>query len=119
MATTLTAPYHPQHSNSLWSEGEETLYPPPVPIGAASVSDLFFEQAEVRGPNTFARFRDITDDQWMVYSWSEAAAHVQAVAAFLAARGVKPGDRVGIFAGTRYEWIIADLAILAAGGVLR
>ena len=40
-----------------------------------------------------------------------------AVAAWLWARGVRPGDRVAIMACTRYEWILLDAAIWAAGGV--
>jgi long-chain acyl-CoA synthetase len=39
------------------------------------------------------------------------------VAAALAKRGVKKGDRIGVVAETRLEWAILDLAILSLGAV--
>ena len=30
--------------------------------------------------------------------------------------GIEPEQRVGIASGTRYEWILADLAVMCAGG---
>src|SRR5205085_2668707 len=35
----------------------------------------------------------------------------------LVARGVQPGDRVGLLSKTRYEWTLADYAIWTAGAV--
>ncbi len=42
---------------------------------------------------------------------------VRAVAKGLAARGVQPGDRVGIMSRTRYEWTLVDYALWYAGAV--
>ena len=42
---------------------------------------------------------------------------VVAAARGLVALGVQPGDRVGIMAGTRYEWSVVDFAVLYAGGI--
>ncbi|NUT34773.1 MAG: long-chain fatty acid--CoA ligase [Hamadaea sp.] len=42
---------------------------------------------------------------------------VVAVARGLIAAGVQPGDRVALMSRTRYEWTLADYAILAAGAV--
>ena len=36
-------------------------------------------------------------------------------AAGFVALGVDPGDRVAIMSGTRYEWVLADLAVMCAG----
>ncbi|MEX2627154.1 MAG: AMP-dependent synthetase/ligase [Ilumatobacteraceae bacterium] len=44
-------------------------------------------------------------------------ARVRRVARGLVAAGVQPGDRVALMAGTRLEWVLFDIAILAAGGV--
>lgn len=43
---------------------------------------------------------------------------VRALARGLMAAGVAVGDAVGIMAGTRYEWSVADFAVLAVGGVV-
>lgn len=48
-------------------------------------------------------------------SWRDAAAAVDAFAAFLLDRGILPGDRVLIFSENRPEWGIADLAIQSVG----
>jgi long-chain acyl-CoA synthetase len=40
---------------------------------------------------------------------------VRNLAAGLMALGIEPEQRVGILSGTRYEWILADLAIVCAG----
>ena len=42
---------------------------------------------------------------------------VTRVAAGLIAAGVQAGDRVAVLSRTRYEWSLADYAILAAGAV--
>ncbi|MEZ4381647.1 MAG: AMP-binding protein [Nannocystaceae bacterium] len=43
------------------------------------------------------------------------AAHARG---FLAARGVKPGDRVALFAPNSTRWVACDLAILGHGGIV-
>lgn len=54
---------------------------------------------------------------WRGMSWAEYAMAVAAVAAGLRQRGVCPGDRVLIVSENRPEFIIADTAIMAIGGV--
>ncbi|HVN11124.1 MAG TPA: AMP-dependent synthetase/ligase [Kineosporiaceae bacterium] len=44
-------------------------------------------------------------------------AEVTRLAKGLVAAGVRPGDRVGLMAKTRYEWTLTDFAIWFAGGV--
>ena len=36
----------------------------------------------------------------------------------LIAHGLKPGDRVGLMGNTSYDWVVCDLAIMCAGGVV-
>ena len=43
------------------------------------------------------------------------AAHARG---FLAAKGVKPGDRVALFAPNSTRWVACDLAILGHGGIV-
>ena len=55
--------------------------------------------------------------RWQSRSYEEVAAEVRRLARGLQALGVTPGDRVALVAENRPEWAIADLAIMAAGGI--
>src|SRR6202007_678347 len=48
-------------------------------------------------------------------TWRDTATRVESLAAGLLALGIEPEQRVGIASSTRYEWIVADLAIMSAG----
>ena len=50
-------------------------------------------------------------------TWEDYRAESLAVAAALVDAGLEPGDRVGLLAENRIEWLIADMAILAAAAV--
>jgi len=53
---------------------------------------------------------------WHAMDWAEVHRRVQAIAAALRDAGVAIEDRISILSTTRVEWILADMAILAAGG---
>ncbi len=55
-------------------------------------------------------------DRWVSVTWAEAGEQVARYAAGLLALGLEPEQRVGIASGTRYEWILADLAVMLAAG---
>ena len=55
-------------------------------------------------------------ERWESQTWQETGEHVTRLAAGLVALGIEPEQRVGIASGTRFEWILADLAIMCAGG---
>jgi long-chain acyl-CoA synthetase len=57
------------------------------------------------------------DGAWRGLSWAEYAMAVAAIAAGLRQRGVCPGDRVVIVSENRPEFMIADTAVMAIGGV--
>lgn len=61
-------------------------------------------------------YRHLRGTDWVSVTWAEAAADVAEVAAGLLALGLEREDRVAIIASTRYEWIIADLGVMCAGG---
>ena len=61
-------------------------------------------------------FRFPRGEAWESVTWKQAGDKVEALAAGLIALGVQPEQRVGIASGTRYEWILADLAIMCAAG---
>ena len=54
---------------------------------------------------------------WETLTYGQAAARVRAVSLGLRALGVERGDRVALLSENRPEWVITDLAILAAGAV--
>src|SRR5204862_155645 len=51
-------------------------------------------------------------------TYDELAAQCEEVARGLMARGVKKGDRVGIWSPNRYEWVIVQYATSAMGAIL-
>jgi long-chain acyl-CoA synthetase len=57
------------------------------------------------------------DGAWRRVSWGAFGRQVAAVAAFLRAGGVAPGDRVLIVSENRPEFAIADTAVMAIGAV--
>ena len=57
------------------------------------------------------------DGQWQPMTAREYDAAIVAAARGLVARGVQPGDRVGIMSRTRYEWSLLDWATWAVGAV--
>src|SRR3984957_9832466 len=56
-------------------------------------------------------------DGWQSISSGEFLRRVAGLSTTFVELGVKPGDRVGLFAANRPEWHTADFAITGAGGV--
>ncbi|MBE7323681.1 long-chain fatty acid--CoA ligase [Nocardioides sp. Y6] len=56
------------------------------------------------------------DESWESVTWAQAGEMVSKLAGGLLALGLQPEMRVGISSGTRYEWVLADLAIGCAAG---
>ncbi len=54
-------------------------------------------------------------DSWQSSTWAETERLVRWLASGLMALGVEPEDRVAIISSTRFEWILADLAIVCSG----
>ena len=54
-------------------------------------------------------------EHWHSVTWREVGERVSKLAAGLVSLGIEPEQRVGIAASTRYEWILADLAVMCAG----
>lgn len=85
----------------------------PVHVGVPNLAALFFQRVET-SPDKEA-FRYLDGGNWVSVSWQQAADRVEALAAGLLAIGVQPEQRVGIASSTRYDWILADLAVMCAG----
>ncbi len=78
-----------------------------------NVAVQFLERVEKSAANEAFRYPD--GDSWTSVTWKEVGDEVGRLAAGLMALGIEPEQRVGISSGTRYEWILADLAIMCAG----
>lgn len=96
-------------------------------------ADIPVDQAVIdnRAPSAAARFRDRVREsgnapafsyfkdgaaELTTLTWRQTHDIVEKWAAGLLALGVAKEDRVAVASTTRLEWILADLAILAAGG---
>lgn len=81
-----------------------------------NTTDFVLRQAKLAtNPALFSRRN--ADDVWVDVSAREFHADVSAIAKGLIASGIKVGDRVGIMARTRYEWVLVDFATWFAGAV--
>jgi len=58
-----------------------------------------------------------TESGWQEISSTEFLRRIAGLSQAFFELGVKPGDRVGLFAGNRPEWHTADFAITGTGGV--
>ncbi len=61
-------------------------------------------------------FRFPRGESWESVTWQQAGDEVARLAAGLISLGLETEQRVGIASGTRYEWIVADLAVMCAAG---
>ena len=76
---------------------------------------MFFEQAERQTEQPFLWAK--RDGDWRSQTWQETASAALALARGLRKIGLQRGDRVVLVAENRPEWLIADIAIMAAGGI--
>ncbi|WP_456696356.1 AMP-dependent synthetase/ligase [Aeromicrobium sp. P5_D10] len=82
---------------------------------APSVSSMFFDRVKKSGPREAYRYPD-ENENWQSLTWTQTGEKVTKLAAGLVALGIQAEERVAIASGTRIEWILSDLAIMAAGG---
>jgi long-chain acyl-CoA synthetase len=80
-----------------------------------SLVRVFLDQAKKRADRPFLIAKQ--GGAWKALSWAQAEAQIRALAAALVKLGVGRGDRVGLIAENRPEWVIADIAIMAAGAI--
>jgi len=80
---------------------------------ARSVAHLFVDRV-AKTPATEA-FRFPRGVAWQSVTWAQTDARVRQMAAGLVALGVESEQRVALASSTRYEWVLADLAVMLAG----
>jgi long-chain acyl-CoA synthetase len=86
----------------------------PAPTGERNLVEMLLARAKER---TAPAARHKTASGWTDVPWTEVVRQVRAVSNGLVAAGVKPGDRVAVFAATSLTWVVTDLAIAAARAI--
>ena len=76
---------------------------------------MFFDEAARKGDRSFLWVK--RGGAYRPTSWRETAEAIRALARGLRQLGLQPGERVGLISENRPEWMIADLGIMAAGGI--
>ncbi|MGZ8997725.1 MAG: AMP-dependent synthetase/ligase, partial [Allosphingosinicella sp.] len=74
---------------------------------------MFFTRAAEKGDSPFLWAKQ--QGQWRSTSWRETAERVARLSVAIKALGLNRGDRVMLVSENRPEWLISDLAIMAAG----
>jgi long-chain acyl-CoA synthetase len=80
-----------------------------------SLPAMFFAAAERLGEQPFLWAKQ--DGRYRPTSWAAAAADVRRLAAGLKSLGISPGERIGLVAENRPEWVVADLGIMSARAI--
>ncbi len=81
---------------------------------ARSVARMLVDRVEKSPRREALRFP--TDHGWESLTWEQVGAQSFDLAAGLLALGLSNEQRVAIICSTRYEWILADLAVMCSGG---
>jgi long-chain acyl-CoA synthetase len=80
-----------------------------------SLPQMFFQQAAILGDKPFVWSK--ASGAYQPVSYAEAARQTSLAARGLATLGVRPGDRVGLVCESRPEFPVADIAVMALGGI--
>ena len=86
-----------------------------IVVEGETVSAMFWNAVALRGPKVF--MREKTLGIWRAWTWDDSAQAVREIGDGLLALGFKAGDCASILSNTVVEWVLADLAVLSAGGV--
>ncbi len=76
-----------------------------------------FNQRALGQPGRVA-LRHKQDGAWKPTTWGEWARAAHEIAGGLVELGVAVGDRVAILSATRREWVLCDVGVMSAGGVV-
>jgi len=83
---------------------------------ATSLPELLVDNAARFGDRRVA-LREKEFGIWQSVTWQQYLEHVRDFSLGLLSLGLNRGDTVGIIGGNRPEWIYAELAVQAAGGI--
>lgn len=81
-----------------------------------SMAAVFQNRVEDYGNKAMESYKN-PEGKYVDISWNEMNEMVHNLGYWLISKGVKSGDKVALFSPNRYEWHVADLAILSVGAV--
>jgi long-chain acyl-CoA synthetase len=87
---------------------------PPMP---PTIVNVLMENARQYPDRVIIKHKPQKGGSFTDLTWSELHEMAAALCAGLIDQGLEPGDRVALLSYNRLEWIVADLAVLMAGGV--
>lgn len=91
------------------------LDPEPAPARAQTLPGTFYATCARRGGATMCR--TVGGGRRASHAWDAVATRVRRLSWGLMRRGLSRGDRVVIVGRGSLEWLVCDLAVMAAGGV--
>jgi long-chain acyl-CoA synthetase len=80
-----------------------------------TITDIFWNAVNQRGSQLMMREKKF--GIWQSWHWQQAGEAVRQISMGLMANGFEVGDCASILSNTRLEWVLADMAVLSAGGV--
>lgn len=86
-----------------------------IVVPGDTIPAMFWNAVERRGPQVWMRQKEL--GIWRSWTWDQTAVAVREIAGGLMSLGFAPGDTAAILSNTVIEWVLADLAVLSAGGV--
>ena len=82
----------------------------------SSMGAIFQNRVQKYGDETLLFYKG-KSGTWEEISWNQLNTMVLDLSMFLIKKGIQPRDKVALFSPNRYEWWLADLAILSIGAV--
>ena len=86
-----------------------------VVLSGDTIPAMFWNAVQKRGPTVWMRQKEF--GIWRSWTWNQTAEAVREIAHGLMALGFAPHETASILSNTTVEWVLADLAVLSAGGV--
>ncbi|MGE0498461.1 MAG: long-chain fatty acid--CoA ligase [Ramlibacter sp.] len=86
-----------------------------VAMDGDTIPAMFWNAVDKRGPQVWMRQKKL--GIWRSWTWQQTGEAVREIAGGLMSLGFAPGECASILSNTVIEWVLADLAVLSAGGV--
>lgn len=82
-----------------------------------NLNEFLIKRVNAAGHKTLVELKDDTTGAWTPLSARDFEERVRALAKGFIAKGIQPGQRIGIMSRTSVEWALLDWAIWSAGAV--